>query len=91
MRAVLLCPWETQSKAKEEEQEMNGQKLKALIVQNYETQSVLAEALGLPVSALNARINGHTEFRRSEINAIRERYHLSPEETINIFFEKVVS
>ena len=70
---------------------MNGQKLKAMIVQNYETQSVLAEALGLPVSALNARINGHTEFRRSVINAIRERYHLSPEETINIFFEKAVS
>jgi len=70
---------------------MNGQKLKALIVENSETQGVLAEALGLPVSALNARINGHIEFRRSEINTIRERYHLTPEQTIDIFFEKAVS
>lgn len=70
---------------------MNSQKIKAVIVGHGETQADLADALGIALSALNARINGHTEFRRSEINAIRARYKLSQEETMDIFFNEAVS
>ena len=65
---------------------MNTNELKAVMKLNDDTQAELAKALGLQVSNINERINGKIEFRRSEINAIRERYNLSPEETIRIFF-----
>lgn len=65
---------------------MNTNELKAAMKRNDDTQEKLAEALGLQVSGVNERVNGKVEFRRSEINAIRERYNLSPEETIKIFF-----
>jgi hypothetical protein len=58
------------------------------MVKHNDTQEKLAEVLDLPVSGLNARINGKIEFRRSEINAIRRRYGLSPEETVSIFLTK---
>lgn len=70
---------------------MNSCELKGAMARNNDTQEKLAEALDLPVSGLNARINGKIEFRRSEINAIRRRYKLSPQETITIFFEDEVS
>ena len=65
---------------------MNTNELKAVMKLNDDTQAELAKALGLQVSNINERINGKIEFRRSEINTIRERYNLSPEETIRIFF-----
>ena len=46
----------------------------------------LAEALGLQISGINARINGKTDFRASEISKIRKRYNLTPEEVCKIFF-----
>lgn len=70
---------------------MNSNCLKAAMAKHNDTQEKLAEFLGLHVSGVNARINGKMEFRRSEINAIRERYGLSAEETIEIFFDENVS
>ena len=70
---------------------MNTSNLKAAMAKHNDTQEKLAEFLGLQVSGVNARINGRVEFRRSEINAIRERYELSAEETIDIFFADGVS
>ena len=65
---------------------MNTNELKAAMKRNNDTQEKLAEALGLQVSGVSERVNGKVDFRRTEINIIRERYHLSPEETIKIFF-----
>jgi transcriptional regulator with XRE-family HTH domain len=65
---------------------MNTNELKATMKRHGDTQEKLAEALDLQVSGVNERVNGKVEFRRSEINTIRERYNLSPEETIKIFF-----
>ena len=67
---------------------MNTAALKSVIVRNNENQTNLAEILKLNISALNARINGKMDFRRSEINKIRKHYRLSPEETIEIFFNE---
>ena len=70
---------------------MNTNALKAVIVRNGDTQGKLAEAMGMQQSALNNRINGKIEFRRNEINFIKERYKLSMKEVDDIFFEDVES
>lgn len=70
---------------------MKTNELKAIMIRHNDTQEKLAKYLGLPVSGMNARINGKVEFRRSEINLIRARYELTPSETMNIFFDEVVS
>lgn len=65
---------------------MNTNELKAVMKRNGDTQEKLAEALGLQVSGISERIRGNIDFRRSEINVIRNRYNLSAEETVMIFF-----
>lgn len=70
---------------------MNSNMLKSVIVKNGDTQERLAEAMGLQTSALNQRINGKIEFRRNEINFIKNRYQLSADEVDVIFFEELVS
>ena len=85
-----MCRGRTQDNGKGV-RKVNSNGLKATMVLHNDTQEKLAEYLGLPVSGLNARINGKTEFRRSEINAIRARYRLSAEETVDIFFAENVS
>lgn len=70
---------------------MNSNLLKAMIIKNGDTQEKLAEAMGLPTSALNMRINGKIEFRRNEIIFIKQRYNLSSDEVDSIFFDEIVS
>ena len=70
---------------------MNPNELKAVMKRNEDTQEKLADALCLDVSGVNNRINGRVEFRRSEINIIRQRYNLSAEDTVRIFFEDEMS
>lgn len=70
---------------------MNSRLLKATIVKNGDTQEKLAEAMGIQTSGLNMRINGHTEFRRNEINFIKQRYGLTSDEIDSIFFTELVS
>lgn len=65
---------------------MNSREFKAVMKREDDTQEKLAEALGLQLSGVNARINGRIEFRASEICAIIKRYNLSETETANIFF-----
>ena len=70
---------------------MNSNLLKATIIKNGDTQEKLADAMGLPTSALNMRINGKIEFRRNEIIFIKRRYSLSSDEVDSIFFTEIVS
>ena len=67
---------------------MNGNLLKYYIVRNNERQEDLAEAMGLSLSRLNAKINGTSgaEFWQTEISFIRNRYRLTNEEVEAIFF-----
>lgn len=65
---------------------MNSLEMKVAMKRNQDTQEKLAEALGLQVSGICARINGKVDFRSNEMKVIKERYNLSPEEVINIFF-----
>lgn len=72
---------------------MNRQALKGLIVLNDGKQEVLAKAMGMSLSRLNAKItesNG-AEFTKSEIEFIRDRYKMSRKQVMDIFFSKSVS
>lgn len=69
---------------------MNKLLLKSHMAKRGDTQSVLAESMGLSLSRLNAKINGTggAEFTQSEIAFISERYKLSGSETMRVFFNK---
>ena len=57
---------------------MDKQKLKGLIVANDGSQAVLAKAMGLSLSRLNAKINEtNAEFTKGEIVFIGNRYNLT--------------
>ena len=58
-----------------------------------DTQASVADALGLSVSRINAKINetDGAQFRQSEIAFFRERWKLTPEEVDNIFFASCVA
>lgn len=71
---------------------MNKNALKGLIVFHDGKQEVLAEAMGLSHSRLNAKINEtNAEFSKSEIEFIRDRYKLSRKQVMDIFFTDSVS
>ena len=71
---------------------MRSQMLKGLIKIHDGKQSVLADAMGLSLSRLNAKINEtDAEFTQSEIVFIRDRYHLTTAEVTDIFFSPEVS
>lgn len=65
---------------------MNRKELKSAMARYGDTQKKLAEAIGLNTSNLNSRINGHVDFRASEIAVIKRRYGLSDTDTAVIFF-----
>ena len=54
-------------------------------------QNDLAEVIGISVAAFNYKLNGKREFTTTEIQKIRERYNLTDEEVVEIFFGHDVS
>ena len=57
------------------------------MVLHNDTNKTLAEYLGISEKSVNDKINERgTEFKQSEIAAIKKRYHLSDEQVIIIFF-----
>ena len=69
---------------------MNIAILKSFIVRYDGTQAALASAMDISLSRLNAKINetSGAEFTQSEIDFIRLRYQLSPEDINDIFFSR---
>ena len=70
---------------------MNTKLFKIKMIENNDTQAILAEVLDLPQSAISARINGKIDFRQNEINLLRKRWNLSDSDTVDIFFTDEVS
>ena len=68
-------------------------RLTSVMALNKDTQRTLADALGISLSRLNAKINetGGAEFKQNEIALIKARYSLAPSETDLIFFAPKVS
>ena len=67
---------------------MNKNKFVSVMKLHGDTQESLAEAIGISVQRLNAKINSTcgAEFTMSEIRAIKIRYNLTCQEIDEIFF-----
>jgi len=70
---------------------MNMNLLRSFMSKHGDNQKALADAIGLPQPSLSSRMNGHTDFRQTEMEAIRKRYGLSAEDMQAIFFAMAVS
>ena len=57
---------------------------------NGDTGTSLALYLGIARSTFSAKINetNGAEFTQGEISAIKEKYKLTPEDIVNIFFAR---
>lgn len=58
-----------------------------------DSQKSIAEAMKISLTRVNEKINETrgAEFRKREIQFLRDRWNLTPEEVDMIFFEKKVS
>lgn len=66
---------------------MNKALLRSVMVLYADTNKTLAEYLGISTKSINDKINENgTEFKQSEIAAIKKRYSLSDEQVSQIFF-----
>lgn len=66
---------------------MNKALLRSIMVLFGDTNKTLGDYLGICEKSVNDKIHEkNTEFKRREIAAIKKRYALSDEQTINIFF-----
>lgn len=67
---------------------MNAKLLRSKMVLYGDTNATLADALGISAQRFSAKINetNGAEFTKSEIAIIRNRYNLTPEEVVEIFF-----
>lgn len=72
---------------------MNKAMLESIMKLHSDTQSDLAEYLGISLSRLNAKINEYrgAQFFQTEIAAIKRRYSLTGKQVDSIFFGEKVS
>lgn len=72
---------------------MNKDEFCGLIRKHGDTQKTLADALGLALSTVNAKINAKNgaEFKQTEIDAIADRYNMTADEIVVVFFPRRVS
>lgn len=72
---------------------MNKSLLKSYISRFDKTQKNLAEAMGISLSRLNAKINSYAgaDFTETEMIFIKDRYGLDIDEFNSIFFAELVS
>lgn len=69
---------------------MNIEELKVEMLRHKDTGETLAAALNISRQSLSYKMNGknNRDFSQSEIQAIKERYELSDNRVIEIFFAK---
>lgn len=67
---------------------MNKKLLRSEMVLYDDTNSTLAEALGISPQSLSAKMNetNGAEFNQGEISTIRNRYKLTDKKVVAIFF-----
>jgi hypothetical protein len=65
---------------------MDKELLEYHMKKNGDNQCTLSQAIGMSQASFSERMNGHTEFRKNEMNIICKRYNLSAEEIKAIFF-----
>jgi len=89
----LKYPKKIQDLAEREVMCVNPNKLRAVMALHGDSGVDLAKFLNISKQAFYSKINGRDgrEFTQSEIQKIKERYSLTPEEVDDIFFEQLVS
>lgn len=70
---------------------MNKNELKARMARYGDNCLKLAEALGKSPSTISHKLNDEVPFSLSEIQAMIERYDLTPEDVQTIFFARKVA
>lgn len=72
---------------------MNKLKLESVMKLNGDTGTSLALFLGIARSTFSAKLNetNGAEFSQKEILAIKEKYNLTADEVVSIFFDEKVS
>lgn len=72
---------------------MNKLKLESVMKLHGDTGASLSKFLNIARSTFSAKINetNGAEFTQGEIAMIREKYSLSPEDIVSIFFNRNVS
>ena len=67
---------------------MNKLRLESVMKIHGDTGTSLAVYLGMARTTFSAKINERNgaEFTQGEISAIKEKYKLTPEDIVNIFF-----
>ena len=65
---------------------MKPNELKAELTRNEKNYADMASTLGISVIAFQRKINGDTEFKSSEISALKAALNLSAERVAEIFF-----
>lgn len=72
---------------------MNKALLKSVMAEYGDTQASLSAAMGLSLSRFNAKVNerGNAAFTQAEMSFIIERYQLSSDRAMTIFFAGKVS
>lgn len=67
---------------------MNKLRLESVMKIHGDTGTSLAVYLGMARTTFSAKINetNGAEFTQGEISAIKEKYKLTPEDIVNIFF-----
>lgn len=65
---------------------MNKNALISVMALHGDTRRTLAQALGISTQTVGEKINGHADFKQSEIKIIIDRYNLTPTQVDKIFF-----
>lgn len=65
---------------------MNKNAFKSVMVLHGDDQKTVADALGISPQTVSDKLNGVTDFKQSEIQALAERYKLTPAQVDEIFF-----
>lgn len=68
----------------------NRNELRAQIVRHGDTNQSLADAFHYAVSTISKKVNGERDFTQTEIDFIKRRYKLTPDEIDLIFFTQTV-
>lgn len=63
-------------------------KIKVVLERFGQTQNDLAELLGISYQSVSIKLNGHKDFTQTEIFKIMVMFNLTPEEVVDIFFNK---
>ena len=66
---------------------MDKARFKSVMVLHGDTQGRLSEVLEMAQETLSRKLNEQGEFSQSEIKAIKNRYHLTPDEVDAIFLK----